>query len=109
MGFENGNSQLTHTVSQTLSSQATPDLVVKRNLQKFSLELGKRSFYSNEFSLSNHINEASMSSRAAVRTVQKLPENNSQQKYFSPTKVAAEQLVARNLQPIALKQKLVLQ
>ena len=38
MGFESANYQLTRTVSQTVSSQATPDLVVKRYLRKFNVE-----------------------------------------------------------------------
>ena len=38
MGFESAHYKLTRTLSQTVSSQATPDLVVKRYLRKFNAE-----------------------------------------------------------------------
>ena len=53
IGFESANYQLTRTVSQTVTSQATPDLVVKRYLRKFNLEQKRKSDYSNEVRLSN--------------------------------------------------------
>ena len=62
MGFESAKSQLTLTVSQILNSQTTTDLVMKRNLRKFSVEQRKRNFYCNEIRLSKHINETSESS-----------------------------------------------
>ena len=84
LGFENANYQLSCTVSQTVSSQATPDFVVKSYLRKFRVEQKKRSFYSNQFRLSNHINEMSVppSFAAAVRAAHKLPEDNCEQKLF---------------------------
>ena len=41
MGFESANYQLTCTVSQTVSSQATPDIVAKRLLQNSRVEQRK--------------------------------------------------------------------
>ena len=60
MGFESANYQLTRTVSQTVSSQATPDIVVKRYLRKFNVEQRQNSNYSNEVRLSNKIVETGL-------------------------------------------------
>ena len=61
MGFrQSANYQLTRTVSQTVSSQATPDLVVKRYLRKFNVEQRQKSNYSNEVRLSNKIVETGL-------------------------------------------------
>ena len=60
MEFESDNYQLTRTVSQTVSSQATPDLVVKRYLRKFNVEQRQKSNQSNEVRLSNKIVETGL-------------------------------------------------
>ena len=60
MGFESANYQLTRTVSQTVSSRATPHLVVKRYLRKFNVEQRQKSNYSNEVRLSNKIVETGL-------------------------------------------------
>ena len=51
MSFESANIQLTRTVSQTVTSQATPGLVVKIYLRKFNVEQREKSNYSNEVRL----------------------------------------------------------
>ena len=109
MGFESANYQLTRTVSQTVTSQATYNFVVKRYLRKFNVEQRQKSNYSNEVRLSNKIVETILPSHLQPSEPFKsyLKLTLSKRKFLL-TKAAAKERDAPILLHILLKQKLVL-
>ena len=109
LGFESADYQLTRTVSQTVSSQAAPDLVVKRYLPKFNVEQRQKSNYSNEFRLSNKIVETGLPTHLQPsEPLQSYLKITLSRGKFLLTKVAAKEPDAPIFLHILLKQKLVL-